>query len=96
MGGGISLNPLYAAADEVSTKGNITLVDRTSTSDTTQTSQSSNNGTKPVGGNSSNAGKLPSTGELVGKSLAISGFLLLLLLIFFFVKKRQKEEGEVR
>jgi len=40
------------------------------------------------------AGKYPSTGELVKKSLAVSGVALVLGVLILFFWKRRKEEGD--
>lgn len=40
------------------------------------------------------AGKLPSTGELVKRSLSISGAVIVVLAIFFYLWKRKKGKNE--
>lgn len=74
----------YEASTESSTKSS-------STSDS-QSSQSTSyelKAEKPTG-------KLPETGELVKKSLFISGSILVVLILIFFFYKRKKEKRSKR
>ena len=79
-----------AFADEiggvVQTKGEVGFYEETTSSSTfSSDSKVPNKPTKPKG-------KLPSTGELIKKSILISGSLILLLVLFVLVNKRRKKE----
>lgn len=106
MGGLLSVWPITTEAGEVSTKGQITLVDETtrtttdssassSSSDTSETTSEAKNTSGGGSGNGSGdtSGKLPSTGELLTKSLGISGGMLLFVAFFFYRKNRQPNKG---
>ncbi|MBP2098160.1 LPXTG cell wall anchor domain-containing protein [Enterococcus rivorum] len=74
----------------ISTKGQITLLEDTTTTET-KTSESSKDKTigPPVGKPS---GKLPSTGELIKKSLSISGMVMIGITFCLYWWKRQQRK----
>lgn len=89
----------------VQTNGDISFYEEsTSTSETedstensTADSSSSTTGTLPETGTTTKpAGKLPSTGELVVKSLSISGGVILVVagILFWLKRKKQADEGK--
>lgn len=69
----------------VQTKGEVGFYEETSPSTTTSESSTSVEVTKPKG-------KFPSTGELIKKSMMVSGTLILLLLLFVLLNKQRKKE----
>lgn len=74
----------------VSTKGGITLLEDTKATENTKASESSTDTT-----NDKPTGKYPSTGELIQKSIVISGGVLLLIavLIYWWRHKKANQEG---
>lgn len=69
----------------VQTKGEVGFYEETSPSTTTSDSSTPTKVTKPKG-------KFPSTGELVKKSMMVSGGLILVLLLFILLHKQRKKE----
>ncbi|MHC5228835.1 LPXTG cell wall anchor domain-containing protein [Enterococcus sp. LJL99] len=69
----------------VQTKGEVGFYEETSSSTTTSQSSTPMKVTKPKG-------KFPSTGELIKKSMMVSGALILLLLLFVLLNKQRKKE----
>ena len=92
-----------AEGGAVQTNGEITFYDETTGSTTEPTTEptidSSTSYPKTSGDDSGTriekpVGKYPSTGELVQKSLSISGIVLIAVGIIFFVLKKRKKEAE--
>ncbi|WP_249274544.1 LPXTG cell wall anchor domain-containing protein [Candidatus Enterococcus clewellii] len=84
-GGAVQTNGVIQFYEETTSS---TTIPSTSTSTpVTEPSSSELPVTKPTG-------KYPSTGELVKKSLAISGSVLVVLVLLFFFWKRRKDEKE--
>lgn len=79
----------------VQTKGEVTLINGKAVSCGSSTLESSLPSSK--GANQKPIGRLPSTGELVKKSLAISGIVILLIfLIFYFLRKKEEQSKSKR
>lgn len=81
---------IYGAEAAVQTNGEIVFSDeRTTHSSGTSDSSSNEEPTKNA------AGKFPSTGELVLKSLSISGIAVIVLAVCFYLfKRKEKDEGK--
>lgn len=82
--------------EHFSGKGSIRFYEESTTSSSTEPSTSSSvpvrdsSATQPTG--SKPEGRYPSTGELVQKSLTLSGVILILLLIIVLLFRRRKEK----
>lgn len=91
VGGSFTSIGIESHAEEnggvVKTNGVVGFYEDSSSSDTTVNSSTSEKVTKPTG-------RFPSTGELVKKSLSITGLILLLLIVLFFLFKRKKEHDK--
>ncbi|MCA5013655.1 MULTISPECIES: LPXTG cell wall anchor domain-containing protein [unclassified Enterococcus] len=95
-----SSREVFAEAGAVQTNGRVTFYDETSTtpSGTTEPSGTTDQTYPKTSGNeevpvAKPVGKLPSTGELIAKSLTISGSILLAVAILFvLLKKKRKAE----
>lgn len=86
-GGAVQTNGVVSFYEETTEPSSTTEPSTTTEPTTTPTTEP----TKPSG--SKPAGKYPSTGELVKKSLGISGAALVLIaLILFYVKRRKEQE----
>lgn len=85
------VQPTLVAATEnggaVPTQGAISFYEGKTTPSSSEPTQTSSEVTKPTG-------KLPSTGELIKKSLSISGLAVILIAVFFFFWKRKKGKAE--
>jgi len=82
----------------VQTKGEVTLINgttATSGSPTATTKDSSLPNTNGKGQSQKPIGRFPSTGELVQKSLLISGLLVLLIFLtaYYLRKQRERKDG---
>lgn len=79
--------------NEVQTNGEIIFYEESSGS-TSSTSTKESSVTKPTesstAGTTKPIGRFPSTGELIGKSLGISGILMLIFILLFYLLKRKK------
>nr|WP_242700759.1 LPXTG cell wall anchor domain-containing protein [Enterococcus sp. DIV0212c] len=84
-----------AAEANVQTKAGITFVDDNYGSDSSDsTSNSSVRSSPKIETTVKPKGRYPSTGELVKKSLSISGILILMYVLLFFWSKRKKTTNE--
>lgn len=104
MTGVTGMFPVTSYADEnggaVQTNGVISFYEEstnsTETSSSKDSSTSTDSNSKPDTSASSEkpkpTGNYPSTGELVSKSLGISGVLLLILALLLFLKKKHRDE----
>lgn len=95
----LSSLPIKSRAEEngaaVQTNGVIQFYeDSSSESSNSESSSSERNSSESNSSTPKPTGKYPSTGELVQKSMAISGFLLIALLLVFFFFKRKKDKDE--
>lgn len=75
---------VYGAEASVKTNGEIVFTEE-STPPTSETTSSSEEPTKKP------AGKYPSTGELIQKSLSVSGIAVLVFALGFYLVKRKRE-----
>lgn len=83
-GGAVQTNGVVSFYEET--------IESSSSTEPSTTTEPTTEPTKPSG--SKPAGKYPSTGELVKKSLGISGAaLVLIVLILFYVKRRKEQES---
>ncbi|MBL1229912.1 LPXTG cell wall anchor domain-containing protein [Enterococcus sp. BWB1-3] len=75
-------------------EGDAPIVDSSTTNSSTAASSypTTSGSTEPAAAKP--AGKYPSTGELVKKSLSFSGAALILIALFLFLMKRKKKEAE--
>lgn len=93
-----SSEPIPSSTTESTTSST---TDTTSSSKTPTPNESSDSlpnasETKPSGGTTSKpAGSYPSTGELVKKSLMISGAVIIALVLFLFWKRKKARDEEV-
>ncbi|MBO0469636.1 LPXTG cell wall anchor domain-containing protein [Enterococcus sp. DIV0242_7C1] len=78
---------VYGAEASVKTNGEIVFTEESTppTSETSETTSSSEEPTKKP------AGKYPSTGELIQKSLSVSGIAVLIFALGFYLVKRKRE-----
>jgi LPXTG-motif cell wall-anchored protein len=78
-------SPAYGMQADVQTNGEIVF---TESSTTTSSDHSTESSSKPL--IEKPQGKFPSTGELIQKSLLISGFLLLVLVLLIYIVKQKR------
>ncbi|MEI5990142.1 LPXTG cell wall anchor domain-containing protein [Enterococcus crotali] len=96
--GACSSQTVFAEAGAAQTNGKVsfyddTPIDSSSTTDPSGTTEPTNSNGDSGGSSVKPVGKLPSTGELIAKSLTISGSILLVLgLSFVLVKKKRRAE----
>ncbi|EOH92442.1 LPXTG-domain-containing protein cell wall anchor domain [Enterococcus haemoperoxidus ATCC BAA-382] len=79
---------VYGAQAAVQTNGEIVFTTESSQTSSTTSGSSEESIKKPVG-------KFPSTGELVVRSLSVSGFVLVLIVFaFYLLKRRSATDGK--
>lgn len=78
----------------VQTKGEVTLISGATTTNGSSTSTTKSFLPNTKGQSRKPVGRFPSTGELVQKSLTISGIVLLLLILTAYFLRRKKEQNE--
>ena len=98
-GGSLGRGTVFGMENEVQTNGEITFYEEKSSDSATSSSSTKNssNSPQPTSGSADGTvkplGKFPSTGELVKKSLTISGVLVVgFAVVFYWLNRKKKEE----